>query len=33
MKRILVAQALTEGLTVASKDEELPRYQIQLIWD
>ncbi len=31
--RILVAQALTEGLTLASKDTLLARYGASLVWE
>ena len=31
--RILVAQALAEGLTLVSKDGELARYGVPMIWD
>jgi len=30
--RILVAQALTEGLTLVSKDAALARYGVPMIW-
>jgi PIN domain nuclease of toxin-antitoxin system len=30
--RILVAQALAEGLTLASKDAALARYSARLVW-
>jgi PIN domain nuclease of toxin-antitoxin system len=31
--RILAAQALAEGLTLASKDEAFARYGVPLVWD
>ena len=31
--RILVAQALAEGMTLASKDAILARYEVPLVWD
>ena len=31
--RILVAQALAEGLTLASKDAMLARYGVAMVWD
>ena len=31
--RILVAQALAEGLTLATKDALLARYGVPLVWD
>jgi PIN domain nuclease of toxin-antitoxin system len=31
--RILVAQALAEGLTLATKDAALSRYGAQIVWD
>ncbi|HTS60380.1 MAG TPA: hypothetical protein VMH28_00065 [Candidatus Acidoferrales bacterium] len=31
--RILVAQALAEGLTLASKDGVLDRYGVPVVWD
>jgi len=31
--RILVAQALTEGLTLATKDAMLARYGAPIVWD
>jgi PIN domain nuclease of toxin-antitoxin system len=31
--RILVAQALTEGLTLATKDAVLARYGVPVVWD
>ncbi len=30
--RVLVAQALTEGLVIATKDEVLGRYGVQIVW-
>jgi PIN domain nuclease of toxin-antitoxin system len=31
--RILVAQALAEGLTLATKDAALTRYGVPVVWD
>lgn len=31
--RMLIAQALAEGLTLASKDGELARYGVPVVWD
>ncbi len=31
--RLLVAQAMTEGLTFASRDSQVARYKVKTIWD
>lgn len=31
--RIIIAQGLAENLTIVSKDDNFPKYQVQLLWD
>ena len=31
--RIIIAQGLVENMTIVSKDENFPKYEVQLIWD
>ena len=31
--RIIIAQSLVENITIVSKDENFPKYEVQLIWD
>jgi PIN domain nuclease of toxin-antitoxin system len=31
--RIIIAQGLTEKLTIVTKDENFPKYKIKIVWD
>jgi PIN domain nuclease of toxin-antitoxin system len=31
--RIIIAQGLVEKMTIVTKDENFPKYGVQLIWD
>jgi PIN domain nuclease of toxin-antitoxin system len=31
--RIIIAQGLVENMTIVSKDENFPKYNVQLLWD